>query len=167
MRAEHDRLPDQRIHEQAAVRLGRLRAEAEVDLVVQQRADDLACAGDVALDAHVSVFFPLKKMADQIRDVVFRRRLRVHEADETVALLVDALRRSFGSAGGGEDFLRVGEEDFSLLREVQCAPFLLKKGEAELILELPDRLRERRLGDHQLRRGAGELAGFGDCHKVL
>ena len=68
---------------------------------------------------------------------------------------------------GGEDRLRVGQRDAARFGQMHAARGADEQRLAEAALEQADLRRQRRLGDVQLLRGTGEVAGLGDDTEVV
>ena len=93
-----------------------------------------------------------------------RVRRRAGEPDREAPEL--AARRAQRVLGGavdrGEDLARPHEQDLARRRELDAARRAVQQRHAELGLEPPDLLRERRLGHVQALGGAAEVAFLGD-----
>src|SRR6185436_7378069 len=93
-----------------------------------------------------------------------RVRRRPGEPDrEAPELAARGAQRVLGGAvDRGEDLARANEQDLARRRELDAAGRAVQQRHAELGLEPPDLLRERRLGHVQALGGAPEVAFLGD-----
>ena len=71
-----------------------------------------------------------------------------------------------GVLGGCEERAALGREEPAGLGEGDLAPAAVEQRNAELALQLEDRLAQRRLRHGELFRGAAEVEGFGDGEEV-
>jgi hypothetical protein len=95
-----------------------------------------------------------------------RRRSDEPDLDDVMSGARERLSLSLGLELGLDRHSRLREEGLALGCELDPAGVPLQQLEAELGLQLGDRLRQRRLGDLQAPRRARHLPLFGNRHEV-
>jgi len=147
-----------------ARRIERQRDDRGVDAAALQRT--LEVLGQVLLDVERHLRRKLVQRGNEVRQQVGRDRVDHAEAQRPDQLVATGLRDLLDPRRLLEHALRLLDDALAHRRDRDLALAALEERRAELVLELLDRDRERRLRHEALRRGAPEASFLRDRDDV-
>jgi len=160
---EHHLLVVERLEPEIGLR-ARPIGDADVELAGVQRRDDLV--GGELVDPHLHGRMAAEEDRDAVRDQADVEGVRRTDAHPPREPATARAQRRDALVDLAQCARRVGEEQLARLGRHHLAADALEERLADLLLELADLVRERRLGDVDVRRGAREAQAVGQGHEV-